>query len=114
MAGVEPRWLNITWQVALVTTFQTLPYLLLGLPAGAWVDRMRRRPVLITGDFGRAAILGSVPFATALGALTLGHLYMVALASGVLTLFSPEVAHQDLRREIGEGLRVTVQVVGGS
>lgn len=82
-----------TWQVALLTTFQTLPFLLLGLPAGAWLDRMRRRPVLVTADLGRAVVLGTVPLAAALGAITLGHLYAVALANGVLTLFF-DVAHR--------------------
>jgi MFS family permease len=82
-----------TWQVALLTTVETVPYLLLGLPAGAWSDRIRRRPVLIAGDLGRAAVLGSVPVAAALGALTLGQLYLVAFATGVLTLFF-DVSHR--------------------
>jgi MFS family permease len=81
------------WQVALLTTFETLPFLLLGLPAGAWSDRIRRRPVLIAGDLGRAAVLGSVPLAAALGVLTLGQLYAVAVAGGVLTLFF-DVSHR--------------------
>jgi MFS family permease len=76
-----------TWQVALLTAVETLPFLLLGLPVGAWADRIRRRPVLIAGDLGRAIVLGSVPAAAALGSLTLGHLYAVAFATGVLTLF---------------------------
>jgi predicted MFS family arabinose efflux permease len=82
-----------TWQVALLTTVETLPFLLFGLPVGAWSDRMRRRPVLIAGDLGRAAVLGSVPVAAALGPLTLGHLYTVAFATGVLTLFF-DVSHR--------------------
>jgi MFS family permease len=81
------------FQVALLTTFETLPFLLLGLPAGAWSDRMRRRPVLIAGDLGRAVTLGSVPLAAALGVLTLGQLYTVAVATGVLTLFF-DVSHR--------------------
>lgn len=48
-----------TWQVALLTTLEAAPFLLLALPAGAWSDRMPRRPVLIAGDLGRAAALGS-------------------------------------------------------
>lgn len=82
-----------TWHVAMLTTVETLPFLLLGLPVGAWADRMRRRPVLIAGDLGRAAVLGSVPAAAAFGVLTLGQLYAAAFATGVLTLFF-DVSHR--------------------
>jgi predicted MFS family arabinose efflux permease len=61
--------------------------LLFGLFAGAWADRLRRRPILIWADLGRAAVLGTVPLAVALGRLTMGHLYLVAAASAVLTVF---------------------------
>ena len=61
--------------------------LLFGLFAGAWADRLRRRPILIWADLGRAAVLGTVPFAAAAGRLTMGHLYLVAAASAVLTVF---------------------------
>ena len=79
--------------VGLLTTMQTLPFLLVGLPAGAWVDRMRRRPVLIAADVGRAITLGSIPAAWALSILTLGQLYAVSVVSGVLTVFF-DVAYQ--------------------
>lgn len=82
-----------TWHVALLTSVETLPFLLLGLPAGAWADRMRRRPVLVAGDLGRAVALGSVPVAAAFGSLRLGQLYAVAFATGVLTLFF-DVSHR--------------------
>lgn len=61
--------------------------LLFGLFAGAWADRLRRRPILIWADLGRAAVLGTVPLAVALGRLTMSHLYLVAAASAVLTVF---------------------------
>src|ERR1039458_7924985 len=61
--------------------------LLFGLFAGAWADRLRRRPILIWADLGRAAVLGTVPFAAAAGRLTMSHLYVVAAASAVLTVF---------------------------
>ena len=64
-----------------------------GLPAGAWVDRMRFRRVLIVNDLVRAALLGSVPLAQLLGVLTIGQLYVVALATGVSTVFF-DVAYQ--------------------
>lgn len=76
-----------TFEVGLLATFETLAFLLVGLPAGAWCDRMRRRPVLIAGDVGRAVLLGSIPLAAVLHHLTLAQLYVVALATGVLTVF---------------------------
>ena len=51
--------------------------LVFGLVAGAWVDRLRRRPVLIWADLGRAVLLGSVPVAFALGVLTFAQLLVV-------------------------------------
>ncbi|MFL6138645.1 MAG: MFS transporter [Frankiaceae bacterium] len=76
-----------TFQVGLLTAAETAAFLLVGLPAGAWVDRLRRRPVMVAADWGRAALLGSIPVASALGALTMLQLYVVALLAGVLTVF---------------------------
>src|ERR1044072_7894698 len=45
-------------------------FLLIGLPAGVWVDRMRRRGLMITADFGRAALLATIPIAWWLEVLT--------------------------------------------
>lgn len=61
--------------------------LVFSLFAGAWADRLRRRPILIFADLGRAAVLVTVPLAAVLHQLTMGHLYLVAAASGVLTVF---------------------------
>ena len=62
--------------------------LLFGLFAGAWVDRLRRRPLLIGADFCRALLLASIPLAALLHRLTFVHLCLVASAEGVLaTLF---------------------------
>ncbi|GAA3585427.1 MFS transporter [Amycolatopsis ultiminotia] len=80
-------------QVSLLRTLSTLPYLLLGLQAGAWCDRMRHRPVLITADLGRALLIGSIPVAALFGVLTLGQLFTVVLITGTLTVFF-NVAHQ--------------------
>ena len=76
-----------TFEVGALAACGTLAFLLVGLPAGAWVDRMRRRRVLIVGDVGRAIVLGSVPAAWALGVLTMTQLYLVALVTGLLTVF---------------------------
>jgi MFS family permease len=75
------------WQMALLTTAQSAAFLLIGLPAGAWCDRVRKRPLLIVGDLGRAAVLGTIPLAWALGSLTMAHLFLVAALAGVLGVF---------------------------
>ena len=82
-----------TFEVALVRTCESLGYLLIGLVAGAWVDRVRCRPVLLTTDFGRAVLMLTVPAAALFGVLTLWQLYVVMFAVGVLTVFF-DVAHQ--------------------
>src|ERR1035437_9354877 len=74
------------FQVALLGAFEMLPFILFTLPAGAWLDRVRRRPVLIAGDFRRAAALISIPIAYALGVLTIWQLYAVGLTTGFLTV----------------------------
>jgi MFS family permease len=74
-------------QVGLLAAVGGLPALLLALPAGVWVDRLRRRPILISADLGRAVILASVPLAAWFGFLQMAHLYLVALLAGSLTLF---------------------------
>lgn len=87
------------FEVGLLTTFETLAFLLVGLPAGAWVDRMRHKRVLIVGDLVRAAALGSLPIAWALDALTIGQLYLVALTVGVATVFF-DVTYQSYLPEL--------------
>jgi MFS family permease len=82
-----------TFQVGVLTSLQFAAFLLLGLPAGAWVDRIRRRPVMIAGDVGRAVLLAWLPVSAALGMLTIYQLYAVALLHGVCTLFF-DVAYQ--------------------
>ncbi|HET6213112.1 MAG TPA: MFS transporter [Micromonosporaceae bacterium] len=79
--------------VGMLVALETAAFLLVGLPAGAWVDRLRRRNVLIAGDLGRALLLGSVPLAWWAGLLTIWQLYVVALLTGVLTVFF-DVAYQ--------------------
>jgi len=81
------------FQVGLLGTVEFAPFVLVGLPAGVWVDRLRRRPVLIAGDLGRAAALLSIPVAYQLDALTIGQLYAVGFVTGVLTVFF-DVAYQ--------------------
>ncbi|WP_223167751.1 MFS transporter [Nonomuraea sp. SYSU D8015] len=73
-------------EVGLLSALGTLTVLLLGLPAGAWVDRVRRRPVMITTDVLRAGVLLSVPVAWWGGWLSMGQLYVVAVLVGAGTL----------------------------
>ena len=75
------------FQVGLLSTVEFLPFLLFGLPVGVWVDRLRRRPILVAADIGRFITIGSVPFAYALGALHLEQLYAVGFLSGTFTVF---------------------------
>jgi MFS family permease len=74
-------------EVALLGAVEVLPFLLFTLPAGVWVDRLPRRPILVVADLARALALASIPLAYALDGLTLPHLYAVAFAIGVLSVF---------------------------
>jgi MFS family permease len=80
-------------EVALLGTIEFLPFILFSLPAGAWVDRLRRRPILIAGDLGRAISLASVPIAYELGVLSIWQLYVVGFVNGILTVMF-DVAYQ--------------------
>jgi len=86
------------FEVGLLGTVEFLPFILFGLPAGAWVDRLRRRPILIIGDLGRVLSLGSIPFVYELGHLTLLQLYVVAFVTGVLTVFFDVSYHPTCHR----------------
>ena len=74
-------------EVALLRSMELIATLVFGLVAGAWVDRLRRRPVLIWADLGRAALLGSIPVAFAFGVLTFVQLLIVSALAAVLTTF---------------------------
>ena len=86
--------MNVTpFEFGLLGTIEFLPFILLSLPAGVWVDRLRRRPILIAGDLVRAAALISIPIAFALDALTIWQLYIVGFINGCATVFF-DVAYQ--------------------
>ncbi|TDC33634.1 MFS transporter [Micromonospora sp. 15K316] len=76
-----------TFQVAVLTAAAWLPWLLVGLPAGAWVDRLPRRPVMITCDLVSALLFLSVPAAAVAGRLSIGQLLVVALGAGLARVF---------------------------
>ncbi|MCD0446921.1 MFS transporter [Glycomyces sp. A-F 0318] len=75
------------FEVGVLSSMSMIAFLLIGLPAGAWIDRMRRRRVLIVSDVVRAAVLLTVPLAWWADTLTIWHLYAVALTIGVFTVF---------------------------
>ncbi len=82
-----------TFEVAALGTVEFLPFILFTLPAGVWVDRLPRRPILIAGDFGRAALLLSIPIAYIADVLTLWQLFVVGFLFGTCTVFF-DVAYQ--------------------
>jgi MFS family permease len=81
------------FEMGLLTSAETAAFLLIGLPAGVWVDRMRRRLLMLWADIARAVLLTSIPVAWWLDALTLPHLIVVGLLVGVCTVFF-DIAYQ--------------------
>jgi MFS family permease len=81
------------FKVALLATIEFLPFIIFTLPAGVWVDRLPRRPILVAGDLGRALALASVPIAYGFDALTIWQLYGVGFVVGIGTVFF-DVAYQ--------------------
>ncbi len=75
------------FEVAALTTVEFLPFILFSLPAGVWVDRLRRRPILIIGDLGRGALLATIPLAYAADVLTLAQLFVVGFLVGAFSVF---------------------------
>jgi MFS family permease len=111
------------FEVAALGTIVFLPFIIFTFPAGVWVDRLPRRPILIAGDLGRAVLLGTVPVAYLADVLTLGQLYVVGFLVGICTVFF-DAAYQSYlpslveRQQIIEGnskleiSRTTAQVAG--
>jgi MFS family permease len=81
------------FEVAALGVVLFLPFIFFTLPAGVWVDRLPRRPILIVGDFGRAALLATIPIAYVADALTLVQLFVVSFLVGTLQVFF-DVAYQ--------------------
>jgi MFS family permease len=89
------------FEVAALTTVEFLPFLLVSLPAGVWVDRLRRRPILVIGDLSRALLLASVPVSYWTGHLSMTQLYVVGFLVGIATVFF-DVAYQSYLPSIVE------------
>src|SRR6202140_5805270 len=75
------------FQVGVLSALEFLAFPTLGLVAGVYADRLRRRPIMIACDLGRMLAIGSIPVAYLLNLLTLEQLYIVALFTGVFTVF---------------------------
>lgn len=112
-----------TFEVASLGVVEFVPLLLFSLPAGVWIDRMRRRPVMVAADVGRAAALASIPVAYGAGVLTIGQLYAVGFLTGTLTVvfdvastaILPAIVDRELLGDGNAKLQIsgqTAQVVG--
>lgn len=105
------------FEVGLLMAATYAPLTVFGLVAGAWADRVRRRPLLVTADLVRAAVIASVPIAYAFGALSMPVLYAVALVAGTLTVlfdvahgsYLPALVHTDSLVAANARLQVTEQ-----
>ncbi len=89
--------------VGLLTAAAWLPWLVIGLPAGAWVDRLPKRPVMLACNTVSAAVFGSVPLAAVLGVLTMPYLLVAALLGGVAKVFFTLAYKAYLPALVGEG-----------
>lgn len=95
-------------EVAVLGACQLVPGFLVSPFAGVWVDRLRRRPVLIISDLGRAVALATVPLAALLGVLGMWQLFAVSIVTSALSVFF-QAAYQSYlptlvdRQELLEG-----------
>lgn len=83
------------WEVGILNAAQVAAFLVVGLPAGAWIDRMRKRRVMMWADVVRAAALGTIPLLWLLGVLQVWQLFLVALVVGIAMVFF-DVSYQSL------------------
>lgn len=93
------------FQMGLLSTLENAAFLLVSLPAGALVDRWRKKTVIVTGDLLRAGLLLTLPLAWLLGGLTLPQLYAVAACVGIVTVFF-DVANQSYLPQIVSGKQI--------
>jgi len=73
-------------EMGVLRAVQYAPFVLLSLVAGVWIDRVRRRRLLIMADYGRAALLASIPVVILLGGRWMPYLYVIGFVVGILTV----------------------------
>jgi len=83
------------FEVGVLNAANFAAFLLVGLPAGAWIDRLRKRHVMIAADLVRAVALAVVPVLWILGALEIWHLIALATVMGVASVFF-DVSYQSI------------------
>src|SRR5439155_23474557 len=76
-----------SWQLGVLNALDTAAFLVIGLPAGAWLDRLNKRRVMLVADLGRGLLLASVPIAWAAHLLSIGQLFVVGALLSVGTVF---------------------------
>ena len=93
------------FEVGLLNAAGVAAFLVVGLPAGAWIDRMRKRHVMIWADAVRAVTLATVPVLWWLGWLDIWHLIVVALIIGIATVFF-DVSYQSIVPSLVRGTQI--------
>ncbi|MCI4066273.1 MFS transporter [Micromonospora sp. R77] len=73
--------------MGVINAMAWLPWLLMGLPAGAWIDRYPRRRTMLSANAVSIAVLVSVPLAAWLGLLSVGQLIVVSFVAGTASMF---------------------------
>jgi MFS family permease len=105
-------------EMGLLGALRFAPAILIGLPAGVWLDRTKRRPVLVASQLVSAAALATIPAAAILHALTIGQLYVVAFLAGgaatfqgiAQTAFVPSIVGRDRLVEANSRIQSSLTV----
>jgi MFS family permease len=97
---------STVFELGLLTAMRWAPYLFLALPLGVWVDRRRRKPLLVLADLGQAALLASIPLLYVLGALNTELLLAVAFATGSFAVLF-ELAYRSYLPSVVERAELT-------
>ena len=87
------------FEMGVLAALESAAFLLISLPAGAWVDRLPKRLVIVSGDIIRAAILLTIPVTWMVGALSMVQLYLVAAGVGIVSVFF-DIANQSYLPEL--------------
>lgn len=107
-------------EVGVLNALQFVPVITLSLLAGVWLDRRRRRPVMIACALGNAVLIGMVPMATATGTLSIGLLYVVVTLTGLLSMtfdvgalsYLPDLVGRDLLADANGKVQASAAFAG--